>query len=707
MKSAILLLILLPFFLRAQSQKEIDSLIYVIKIEKSDTTKVKLLNTLSKVYLHTGSYDQARATSEDCIKFIDKILDQKKQLASRETEVFNIGKAESYGVEGFSYSGQGDYKNGKLYLLRALKVFFDSHNKLGMTRAYNNLGTVEFENGNFSESIKYHLNSLKINNELGNEKGKASNYNNLANVYVTIKKFSEAKKMFREAITIYSKTNRKQGIANAYNNLGLLYDDEALYDSASYYLNKSLKIRLEMDDKQGVAGSYGNIAGVYYKLNNLKEAIAYYNKSLVIKEEIGDLSGVGSQYIELAGIYSEINDQKKAIELMEKGLKTFEKTDAFDDLKIAYETCSKIYSKIGDYKKAYEFHVKFFEINDSLFNEKNSKIIHELSTRYETEKKEKENKLLQTENKLSTATIKQQKLISYFIVVGLIIVSFLAFFIFNGLKKQRRANVIISEQKKEVESQKQLIEEHQKETIDSINYAKRIQYALLANNEILKRNIPEHFIFFNPKDIVSGDFYWATEHENRFYLAVCDSTGHGVPGAFMSLLNIGFLSEAIKEKNIVLPNEVLNYVRKRLIESIGSDGQQDGMDAILICINKNDRSISYAAANNEPILIRENKIIELPKDKMPVGKGEKTNDFSLFTIEANKGDVLYLYTDGFADQFGGDKGKKFKYKRLNDLLAAHSTKEMNKQTELLVKEFKEWKGDLEQVDDVCVIGIRI
>jgi serine phosphatase RsbU (regulator of sigma subunit) len=314
---------------------------------------------------------------------------------------------------------------------------------------------------------------------------------------------------------------------------------------------------------------------------------------------------------------------------------------------------------------------------------------------------------LKLKDELSNQTIKQQKYITIIIVIGLFCVSFLAFFIFKGLKKQKHANAIISRQKEEVDKQKHIIEENQKETIDSINYAKRIQYALLAQNSLLKNNFKEHFILFKPKDIVSGDFYWASEHENKFYLAVCDCTGHGVPGAFMSLLNIGFLSEAVKEKHISQPNEILNYVRKRLIESIGSDGQQDGMDAILICLDKSSNTITYSAANNEPILISNNQILELPKDKMPVGKGEKLDSFTLHTINATTGDTLYLYTDGYADQFGGEKGKKFKYKSLNDMLLRVSMRKLEDQKSSINDVFEKWKGDLEQVDDVCIVGIKL
>jgi serine phosphatase RsbU (regulator of sigma subunit) len=255
----------------------------------------------------------------------------------------------------------------------------------------------------------------------------------------------------------------------------------------------------------------------------------------------------------------------------------------------------------------------------------------------------------------------------------------------------------------EIESQHQKLEEKQKEILDSINYAKRIQYALLAHEDLLRQNLPEYFVLFKPKDIVSGDFYWATKKDNSFYLAVCDSTGHGVPGAFMSLLNISFLNEAINEKNILRPDEVLNHVRKRLIQNMESSN--DGMDAVLVMFENNN--VEYAAAMNAPLQIRNKKVIELPKDKMPVGKGQSDVSFTSHSIEVMKGDILYFYTDGFADQFGGEKGKKFKSKQLLAKLGSISEFPMDLQKTELDKTFEEWKGELEQIDDVCVIGIRI
>jgi len=325
----------------------------------------------------------------------------------------------------------------------------------------------------------------------------------------------------------------------------------------------------------------------------------------------------------------------------------------------------------------------------------------------EAEKKKQELKSSKLEQDKKTEEVRKEKLMRNFSLVGLLFVLGLVFFVYRSLRQNKKAKAIIEQQKQIVESQKHLVDEKQKEIIDSINYAKRIQYTLLAHKDFLSTYIPQYFVYFNPKDIVSGDFYWATKKGNKFYLAVCDSTGHGVPGAFMSLLNIGFLSEAINEKGIERPNDVFNYVRQKLVDNLSKDGQKDGFDGILICLNLDTKQITYSAANNKPILVKNNKFIELEADRMPVGMGERKEDFKLHTVDAQQGDILYLYTDGYADQFGGPKGKKFKYKPLNELIIGNHTKPLQEQKIVLQNNFDSWRGNLEQVDDVCVVGIKI
>lgn len=273
----------------------------------------------------------------------------------------------------------------------------------------------------------------------------------------------------------------------------------------------------------------------------------------------------------------------------------------------------------------------------------------------------------------------------------------------------------VKERTAEVVEQKHLIEEKHKEITDSINYAERIQRSFLATKELLDENLKDHFVFFQPKDVVSGDFYWAmstgSETHKKFILVTADSTGHGVPGSIMSILNISSLENTVKE-GFEEPAEILNHTRTKIIERLKKDGSaeggKDGMDTSLISFDFKNNKLTYAAANNPVWIVREQKMLEYAPDKMPVGKHDKdTIPFTQHTIELQKGDVVYALTDGFPDQFGGPKGKKFMYKSLKELLVKVAPLPMEEQKEILQAAFNNWKGALEQVDDVCLIGVRM
>lgn len=257
-----------------------------------------------------------------------------------------------------------------------------------------------------------------------------------------------------------------------------------------------------------------------------------------------------------------------------------------------------------------------------------------------------------------------------------------------------------------------IIEEKNKEITDSINYAKRIQTAVLPDGKLLSNFFDESFILFHPKDIVSGDFYWMTEESDYFFYATADCTGHGVPGAFMSMLGCSFLNEIIIEKKILEPAEILNNLREKIIyslkqsENVGEN--KDGMDIVLIRIHKNKKELVYAAANNEFYIIRNHEILYLKANKQPVGfyQNEKI-PFTQHRIELNKDDRIYTFTDGFPDQFGGHKGKKLKYKYFEELILKNHLLPFHEQNKNYTTFLNNWKGDLEQNDDICVIGIKI
>ncbi|MES2761788.1 MAG: SpoIIE family protein phosphatase [Bacteroidota bacterium] len=302
--------------------------------------------------------------------------------------------------------------------------------------------------------------------------------------------------------------------------------------------------------------------------------------------------------------------------------------------------------------------------------------------------------------------------IGYIVIVVCLIYLIIRISVRRLVKAKNQLEKIVKERTAEVVEQKHLIEEKHKEITDSINYAERIQRSFLATKDLLDENLKDHFVFFQPKDVVSGDFYWASKLGNgNFVLATADSTGHGVPGSIMSILNISSLEHTVEE-GVTEPAEILNHTRSKIIKRLKKDGSaeggKDGMDCSLISFDFKNNKLTYAAANNPVWIVREKQLLEFAPDKMPVGKHDKDAiPFTQHTIELQKADVVYALTDGMPDQFGGPKGKKFMYKNLKELLASIAHLPMDEQKETLKSSFNNWKGTLEQVDDVCLIGIRI
>lgn len=303
----------------------------------------------------------------------------------------------------------------------------------------------------------------------------------------------------------------------------------------------------------------------------------------------------------------------------------------------------------------------------------------------------------------------------YLIVFGIVSGSLFAYIKIRERKLKLEKKILedkVTERTHEIVEQKKVIEEKQKEILDSIIYAKRIQFALLASDTMLRNNLEDHFVLFKPKDVVSGDFYWATPTPDGFIYVTADCTGHGVPGAFMSLLNISKLSQTINENKITQPGLVLDAVRSEIISVLNAEGStqesKDGMDAVLCRLDRKKMILEYAAANNSFYIIRNKQIINSTADKMPVGKyDDNARSFTSVKFPLQKGDIIYTFTDGFADQFGGPKGKKYKYKQLEEVLLSIHEEPMEQQCDKLLESFENWKGSLEQVDDVLVIGVKI
>lgn len=658
----ILLIVSESFF---SQQNRLDSLKKELQSEQMDSVKCKLLSNI----IDEENDDEWPKYMESLYKIASSHININSQLNTKSDSVFYTFLLVAHDLKGFHNQIIGKTKEAIEYLNKSLQMADRLNNKVASINTLNNLAGIYLELKDTKIALDFFKKAYLLAKASKQDYYIGKTASNIAVCYDHLKDTINTLKYYKEALNAFIASKDIRGESLIYNNLGNFYSD-INPKLASEYFKKGYEIAKKSNDKRGTAYLAGNISSMALQSKNLNEASKFGLEAFNLAKEIGNPGTIKAQSHNMYQIETEKKNYKEAIE----------------------------YLKL------------FYKMRDSINNTNNVKEAMNQKLSYEYKMKKT---LDDAENVKTLAMSKQrennQKIISISIGLGLLLVFIFSIFTLKKLKETRKQKKIIEFQKAEVDLSKNIIEEKQKEILDSINYAKRIQYTLLAHDEFLKENLPQHFIYFKPKDIVSGDFYWATSvnspTEQRFYLAVCDSTGHGVPGAFMSLLNISFLQEAINEKNIAEPGKVLDFVRERLIANISKDGQKDGFDGTLICINKSTHTITYAAANNKPVLFSNREIIELENDRMPVGYGDINRNFRTFTLQANKGDRLYLYTDGMADQFGGPHGKKFKYKQLNQLLETFSnvTPELQKHT--LDKTFNRWKGSLEQIDDVCILGL--
>lgn len=596
------------------------------------------------------------------------------------------------------------------YSNQALELLKKTPNKKMEAWAFRNLANGYFSMQDYNETARQLFKSIKLYEELKDTIEIARTYQFAGSVLYEISSEEKSLSYLYKAMALAQYIKSEEILASIYNDFSYIFNAKGNYDSSLVYQIKAYeidKLSQAKDQEELLASDEHNIGAIYFHLENYEKAEEFLKSAYSRRQKIGYKLQILSSLNVLNAIAIKQENYVKALEITNIASGLAHELKSTRERIIVYQRYRLIYHYLNKHDLAHKYGDSTIIALTQLNDEEATRISNETEAKFQNEKKELENKELKNQNDLSEKIIKQQKTVFYVIIIALAISLLLMYFVYKGLKNQRTANKIIEKQKLDVEVKNKIIEEKQKEILDSIHYAKRIQNTLLAHKEFLENNLPEHFIFFKPKDIVSGDFYWATVANGNFYLAVCDSTGHGVPGAFMSLLNIGFLTEAINEKGIYKPNEIFDFVRNRLIGSVSKEGQQDGYDGILMCFNKSSNEITYAAANNAPILISDQIVKELAADRMPVGKGSSENPFQLFSMNYKAGDTLYLYTDGFADQFGGAKGKKYKYRQLNDLLLRVSDQVCSKQSEVLENEFTQWRGNLEQVDDVLIIGIRL
>ncbi len=669
-----------------------DSLIKVLKTEKEDTDKVRILNDLAISLEKTTKFDTALIIANEAQSLAEKLN-------------YGSGLIRAYDISSYICAAADNYPKALMYEGKALTNYKNAGNKNGIASEYNKMSTAYWKQGDYPTSLKYDFMALQLYQQTGNKQGLASIYQGIGVVYYEEASDSLALINFSKALTLYQELGETEAAAGDMGNIGNVYDDMNRPGDALNYDFRALEGEIKSDNKTGIARNYGNIGNIYEEMGNYPEALEFEFKALDIDIKAGYKRGTSSKLLTIGSIYTRLKKYGLAKLYIDSSLNVAKRIQESEYVKNAIGELAHLDEVSGDYKNGLKNYKTYIAERDSLINRQNTKKIVQTEMNYDFQQKQAaEESEREKKEALAAQAYRKDLIIRNIFITAFVIMFALAFLIFRGYRQNQNANKLIV-------IQKQVVEQKQKEIVDSLNYAQKIQKGLLASNNLLLKYLPDYFILYKPKDIVSGDFYWATMKNNRFYLAVCDSTGHGVPGAFMSLLNISYLNEAISERNLTAPNDIFNHTRSKLIENVSQEGGQDGMDGILICLPLDDWNrykMEYAVAYNNIIIIRDGKILELNGDKMPVGASPKQGEsFTGQSFELNKGDIIYALTDGYADQFGGEKGKKFKYRKLQEHLLAVCNMDMKEQKRILEETLEKWRGNLEQVDDILIMGIKI
>jgi len=494
---------------------------------------------------------------------------------------------------------------------------------------------------------------------------------------------------------------------NLAGNIAICYRDMGEPQMALEKYMESLKIFDSLDDEKGMAGQYNNIGNIYKTIGEYNLAMEHYNKSLEIRQKLGEKRGISKVLSNIGDSYNYMNDYAKAVSTCKEGLAIAEKIGSVKDEKYNCKCLADAYAGLGNHKMELRYYKQYIVANDSLFSEKREKEIADLEAKVKYEiiaaadsvknaqlQEVKDAQLLVQQTQLELEENYRLALIG-----GLALITLFLTILYGRFQVNRR--------------QKRLIEAASIKTKDSIKYAERIQQAILPSMGYIESCLDNLFIIYKPKDIVSGDFYWVYKQKNEnILIALADCTGHGVPGAFMSMIGTALLNEIIIENGETKVNKVLNTIRNHIISSFAQKDVKthiyDGLDITLIDFNPETRTIKFAGAGQVFYILRNGEFIEERGDNYPVGyyfgRGKPFN-LKEFTLMPN--DQLYLFTDGMIDQFGGEDRKKFGYNRLKAVILEGAHQPMDKQKKMLEEAILSWKGKGEQIDDISVMGIKI
>jgi len=622
---------------------------------------------------------------------------------------------------GLAYANQSEYKKSAIEYELAKELFEVVGDEDMQGVVYNNLGLLSHYKNDYAQELKYYHKALEIYQKLNSPSRKAMIYVNMGRVYIGKKDYKTAASYFEKAYKNYDELKDYPRVVTCLNNIAALYSMSKDYEMSRMYFDKNLELleSIEGYDERKAMVLY-NSSTVLIQLKDYQLAEERLNKALLIVEKEGSKDGLAICYHDFGILYLHQEKYKQAESSFIKSLKISKEIKHLELEIENYKYLSRLYDETNEYEKAYHNYKRYASIKDSIFDKQIEKI-NEVEQKYLEEKSAREIEAINVEKQKEIHQSNIIKLVGGASILVLVLVVFLVVIKYRDKKK---SNLLLAEKNKEI--------------TDSIQYAKRIQKAILPPNKLFERSLPNSFILYKPKDIVAGDFYWMetiesnelgvrsdensspnTQHSKQVLFAAADCTGHGVPGAMVSVVCNNGLNRSVREYGLTDPGKILDKTREIVIQEFEKSEEEvkDGMDIALCSLQLNSpfeggergMTLKYAGAHNPLWIIRKeaDEVEEIKANKQPIGKYESLEQYTTHSVELKKGDSIYIFSDGYADQFGGEKGKKLKTSNLKKMLLSIQEKEMNEQKELLDEAFEDWRGSLEQLDDVCVIGVRI
>jgi serine phosphatase RsbU (regulator of sigma subunit)/uncharacterized protein HemY len=569
----------------------------------------------------------------------------------------------------------------------------------GLADAYSFLGVVYRNIGDYPEATEYYIKALKLSEESKLSQRISYSYLNLGDILKFQKQYQESEKYILRSIQEFEKLKDNRGLGYGYIRLGEVYQEQKKYGEALNAFNKSLIIREEMKDKPVIESSLNRLGNLYDLMKDYDNALEYFNKSIALSKELGDRKGLAGTQADMSRTYLNKNQIDKAIIFAQTSLDSAQKMGSKDIIKKSSQVLAEVYAQKNDFVKAYQYQALLMQAKDGLFNEESTVQISSLRSNYEAKKKQAEIDLLSKDKQLND-------LIRNVLMVGLALFLIGIFILFRILRRREELNKILEKQNK-------IIERKNEDVTASIYYAKRIQDAMIPSINMINKHLPEAFILFRPRDIVSGDFYWITKVlAKKVVLVSVDCTGHGVPGAFMSVIGSNLLNQIVLNMGVTDPDVILTAMNVGVIDALKQEAtnNHDSMDTAVCVIDLEKKVMEFAGAKSPLIYFQNNEMHYIKGDPYPVGdlsRGyEKT--FKKHTISFSAPMTFYIFSDGFVDQFGGAENKKFMIKNFRQLLADIHTKSMQEQQTIISKTFADWIGNqTPQVDDVTVVGVRL